>query len=157
MHTAILTATKEYSWDMAHLLSNHEGLCLNLHGHTYKMLVSVAGRTSLVDKREGSPTEGMVVDFKELKEVVNDIIVKKLDHAVVINQNTTDEFERKLGLLASECARKVVFVDYRVTAENMALDFFTQLNDVLQLREASYYVSSIRLYETPTSYAEVSM
>lgn len=147
-----LTATKEYVWDMAHMLAGHRGLCKNLHGHTYKMLVTISRED--VTSASGAD-EGMVMDFKDLKEIVTEVIVDKFDHAVVLNLNTTDEFEKGLISLVKGFNKKAVFVDYRTTAENMAADFFKRIEDGFKCRSARQYtLESVRLYETPTSYAE---
>ena len=70
---------KEFKWEMSHRLPYHQGPCKNLHGHTYKLEVVVKG-----DIRK----DGMLMDFNELKEVVNSSILDLLDHS-----NLNDLFE----------------------------------------------------------------
>lgn len=144
-----ITATKEFKWDMAHMLDGHEGLCKNLHGHTYRMEVTV---TSTKIQTEG-PAEGMICDFKELKEIVNRALISKLDHATMINMYSEDEFEKSLYKLLLQYGKKVIPVEYRPTAENMAGFFLMDLNRYLAKQDKNYRVSQIKLYETPTSYA----
>ncbi|WDC84441.1 6-carboxytetrahydropterin synthase [Caloramator sp. mosi_1] len=53
----MLTVSKEFNFEAAHMLSEHQGDCKNLHGHSYKMIVEVTGDIK----------NGMVIDFKDLK------------------------------------------------------------------------------------------
>lgn len=139
------TVTKEFSFDMAHMLCGHPGLCKNLHGHTYKLLVTAAAN--------GELTNGMVCDFSTLKDVVKERIVNALDHAVMINTNTTDTFELALWDLCKAHGKKHYLVGARPTAENMCHDFYKELNTSLTEIGASFRVTEVKLYETPTSYA----
>ncbi len=63
---------KEYWFEAAHFIYNHPGKCRNLHGHSYKLFVSV----------EGTPdaTTGMIIDFDDLSKVVVDKVIARLDH-----------------------------------------------------------------------------
>ena len=86
---AVITATKEVVFDCAHMLSGHEGLCKNLHGHTYKVQVTVGqvtsgGRDRLIPS---GPSASMVIDFKHLKEALNEVIVEPFDHAFVFDMD----------------------------------------------------------------------
>lgn len=145
------TVTKEFKWDMAHLLEEHSGLCQNLHGHTYKMEVTVT-RVDGGVLPSGS-SKGMIVDFKDLKTIVNSVIVDRFDHATVINEQSDDPFTQDLLKLLTSYGKKVVRVPYRSTAENMAADFFALLQD--QLAARGMRLVRLKLWETPTSYAEV--
>lgn len=146
---SIITATKEFSFDCAHMLSGHEGLCSNVHGHTYKMQVQVRrDRASLC---ESGLSAGMVVDFKDLKQVVNDHIIYHFDHAFVFYKNG-NEVEKAVGHLLLSHGMKVAEVSYRPTAENMAKSFFQILSEAF--RNSPIIIESVRLWETPTSYAE---
>lgn len=62
---------KEFTFDCAHRLPNYKGLCANLHGHTYKMIVSLNGKIK---------EDGMIIDFSVLKQKVNDKVIKLIDH-----------------------------------------------------------------------------
>jgi len=153
MSKVSVTATKEFTWDCAHLLAGHEGLCKNLHGHTYKLLVTV--KRLFEDTIEEGPSKGMVVDFKDLKNYVVDNIVSPLDHSTIIDMSNEDAFEAGLYHLLNNHDKKIFRVWYRPTAENMARDFFFILNNSLETAGANYRVVYLRLYETPTSYAEI--
>lgn len=147
-----VSITKEFSWNMAHLLAGHEGLCENLHGHTYKMQIEVARKTEDVMTSDVS-TKGMVIDFKELKKLVNIKIVEPLDHAFMYWVNSPDLVEQEIGQILIKNGRKVARVNYRTTAEEMAMDFFNILTKELAL--VNIELKSVKIWETPTSFAEV--
>lgn len=151
-----ISVTKEFTWDCAHMLDGHGGLCSNLHGHTYKMEVTAETVGSNLTINEG-PSRGMVLDFKDLKTVVNYVIIDHFDHALVINRSSQDPFEQELNQLTETYSKKVVRLPFRPTAENMAADFLNKLNAYLEHNKLDYKITKIRLYETPTSYAEVTV
>ena len=112
--------SKEFSFDMAHLLDGHDGKCQNLHGHTYKLQVEVAGDL-LVDGAKKS----MVMDFSDLKVVVKKAILDPMDHAFIYDQ--TSERESKIAMLLQELQSKTFGVNFRSTAEEMARFIFHRL------------------------------
>ena len=122
-----ITVTRRFSFDAAHYLPGHEGKCQNLHGHTYQLEVTV-GREELIP---GGSSEGMIIDFGELKTMVHRLVVDPLDH---------------------RCLNELL--PYRPTAENMVSHFFDVLSPVLAGFGAQ--LVRIRLWESPESYAEVS-
>lgn len=66
--------TKDFTFDAAHNLVNYHGKCERLHGHTYRLRVVV----------EGTPdSEGMIIDFIELKAIVKEKILSRLDHSYI--------------------------------------------------------------------------
>jgi 6-pyruvoyltetrahydropterin/6-carboxytetrahydropterin synthase len=134
-----ITATKIFEFASAHSLFCEEGdddmsklvygKCTNLHGHNYTLEVTVS-TSNLID--------GMVINFSKLKEIVNDLIISKLDHKMLNDINKED-------------------TDFPIitTAENMASYIFNKLNNhFYEQNDNSMWVSRIRLYETPTSYVE---
>lgn len=147
----MITATKQFTFDCAHMLSGHEGACKNLHGHTYQLFVTVVRDSDPLITH--GPSDGMVTDFKELKEIINDLIIDKFDHAFVAWRNGNDA-ERALLTLAKHHLLKVVELDFRPTAENMSLFFGTIIHTALP---KGLRVSTIKLYETPTSFAEFNI
>ena len=149
-----IRSTKTFTFAMAHLLSGHKGLCKNLHGHNYKMEVTAVAQSNNAVKEVG-PAEGMVVDFKDLKQFVNKAIVNPLDHATMIWEDSKDPFEHELWALLRKYDKKVVVVAYRPTAENMAADFMSRLNTILNAIEADYRIEKIKLWETDSSYSEI--
>ncbi|OHD55425.1 MAG: 6-carboxytetrahydropterin synthase QueD [Spirochaetes bacterium GWF1_51_8] len=80
-----LFLTKDFKFDAAHSLENYHGKCENLHGHTYKLSVTVKARML--------PENGMIVDFVELSKIVKDNIISKLDHSFIndtVKQSTAE-------------------------------------------------------------------
>lgn len=153
MTNVITMATKEFTWDCAHLLDGHMGLCKNLHGHTYKMQVTLARRAWGVIS--GGPADGMVLDFKHIKDMVKSLIVDPLDHACIVNTESHDEFEQDLHQLLLQHGKKLYLFTGRATAENMAKYFIEVINNELFKRDYDVLAIQLRLYETPTSFADV--
>lgn len=147
-----VSITKEFSWDMAHILAGHEGLCKNLHGHTYKMQIEVTRKSEDVIMSEIN-CKGMVIDFKDLKQLVKDKIVEPLDHAFMYWVNSPEQLEHEIAEILIKNERKVARVNYRPTAEEMAMDFFTTLTKELLLLNLE--LRAVKVWETPTSFAEV--
>lgn len=146
-----VTIVKEFSWDMAHMLAGHDGLCSNLHGHTYRMQVEVSRLDGGVSQKCGS-SQGMVVDFKDLKDIVKSKIIKPMDHCFMYWKDSTDDVEHEIAKLLKKSGKKVVEVSYRPTAEEMALNFFEELSKELENHKLE--LLSVRVWETPESYAE---
>lgn len=69
---ALVSATKIFHFDSAHKLNDYFGACANLHGHTYELHVTVTGNAF---------DNGMVIDFKDLKQIVKENVISKLDHS----------------------------------------------------------------------------
>lgn len=158
----MITATKEFKWSMAHMLDGHLELCKNLHGHNYKMEVTVAMDTAQQDKdnrfelAENGPAKGMVMDFKMLKHIVKDILIDKLDHATMINEHSSDDFEIQLAVLLRQYHKKVYIVPYRPTAENMAKNFLMLLQASPLIEAMGVEVVKVKIYETDSSFAEAT-
>ena len=129
---------------MAHALSNYDGLCRNIHGHSYKMDITLAGQP-LHD--ESSPKNGMVMDFGDLKRLVNEEIISLLDHALVLNAKT----DAKLVEALKQNYEKIVIVDFQPTTENLLNFIADKLKAKLSERVK---LTRIRLRETDTSYAD---
>lgn len=134
---------KEFSFDMAHMLDGHDGKCKNLHGHTYKLQVEIAG-----ELHTDGAKSGMVMDYSDLKAIVKKHILDPMDHAFIYDE--TSERECKVAELLNSLDSKTFALPTRSTAEQMAKYIFDTL-DALGLP-----VSLIRLWETPTSYCEYS-
>ncbi|MDH2997644.1 6-carboxy-5,6,7,8-tetrahydropterin synthase [Pasteurellaceae bacterium LFhippo2] len=132
---------KEFSFDMAHMLDGHDGKCKNLHGHTYTLQVEISGELH----SEGAKS-GMVMDYSDLKAIVKEHILDKMDHAFIYD--LTSEKESKVASLLNDLNSKTFGISARTTAEQMAKYIFDTLTDV------GLPVSLIRLWETPTSYCE---
>ncbi len=136
--------TKKFTIDMAHALYGYDGPCKNIHGHTYHLSVTVYGR---VEQAMDSPKQGMVVDFTDLKAVVKTHIVNVFDHALVLNEEAPYS---KNELIANQF-EKVILTPFQPSCENLLLHFKNRIIDHLP---QSVELCSMRLEETPTSYAE---
>jgi 6-pyruvoyltetrahydropterin/6-carboxytetrahydropterin synthase len=129
---------------MAHVLKDYDGPCKNIHGHSYKLFVTVRG-TPIND--ESSPKKGMVMDFKDLKAIVKTHIVERFDHALVINSSTDPEMIASMR----KHMEKLIVVDYQPTSENLVADFASIIKSHLP---ANVELHNLRLWETATSYSE---
>lgn len=142
---AIIRLTKEFSFEAAHALEGYDGACREIHGHSYRLFVTVKGTPS---RNEEDPKCGMVTDFGVLKRIVNEEIVSRMDHAFVLRRSAAnDALVRALG----ERFERIVRVDYQPTCENMLCDFAARLRVRLP---QGIELHALRLHETATSYAE---
>lgn len=137
--------TKQFTFETGHALYGYDGKCRNVHGHSYKLAVTVIG-TPITDASHVK--FGMVIDFSDLKKIVKEEIVDIFDHATVFNQNTPHV---ELAQELKERGHHVILVDYQPTSENMVIDFATKIKNRLPEGLALY---SLRLQETDSSYAE---
>lgn len=137
--------TKQFTFETGHALYGYDGKCKNVHGHSYKLSVTVIG-TPITDT--DNVKYGMVIDFGDLKKIVKQHIVDVFDHATVFNKNTPHvELANELRSRGHE----VILVDYQPTSENMVIDFAEKIKSYLPHTVELY---SLRLQETETSYAE---
>lgn len=142
---ATIRLTKEFSFEAAHALEGYDGPCREIHGHSYRLFVTVKGRPV---EDPDNPKYGMVMDFGVLKRIVNDEIVSRLDHALVLRA-TPQSAPWREALGRRFC--NIVEVDYQPTCENMLDDFARRIAPHLP---AGVSLHALRLYETATSYAE---
>ena len=132
------TVTKSVKFDAAHILTNHQGLCKNLHGHTYRVDLSVTQQED--DKSD------MVIDFKDLKSVATSVICDRFDHAFVYS--TASEGESEIASVVEKHGMRTVALPFRSTAENLARYFFGELKPLIP------GLSSVKVWETADSCAE---
>lgn len=137
--------TKQFAFETGHALYGYDGKCRNVHGHSYKLSVTVIG-TPITDANHVKL--GMVIDFGDLKKIVNQEIVDKFDHATVFNKNTP---HKELAKELSERGHQIILADYQPTSENMVLDFAEKIKTRLPKGIELY---ALKLQETETSYAE---
>lgn len=134
----MITVTKTIKFDAAHILTNHQGLCKNLHGHTYRVDVSVT---------QGSgDTRDMVIDFKDLKRIASEVVCERFDHAFIYN--TESAGEREIAAVVEKNGMRTVAIPFRSTAENLAKLFFGEL------KERIPGLSAVKVWETADSCAE---
>lgn len=142
----ILRLTKRFTFEMAHALPSYQGKCHNIHGHSYKLFVTVEGAPLHL---QGAPTDGMVLDFHQLKEIVSHHIIEPFDHALVLPR-TPDTDMPKDAL--EGFAAKLIWVDFQPTTENLLLHFARLLNGTIP---TGTRLHSLKLYETESSCAEL--
>jgi len=141
---AKIRVTKEFRWEMAHALWNYDGLCKNIHGHSYILYVTVIGEP-ITDKSDVK--NGMVIDFGDLSRIVKKEIVDVLDHCVVLNKDIPD----KSFLEVEQMYDRLFLADYQPTCENMVVDFADRIKPHLP---SGVELFSVKLYETAKSFAE---
>jgi 6-pyruvoyltetrahydropterin/6-carboxytetrahydropterin synthase len=137
--------TKEFTFETGHALHGYDGKCRNVHGHSYKLSVTVIGNPI----RDPSHVKlGMVIDFGDLKAIVKEEIVDPFDHATVFNKNTS---HIELAQELMDRGHKVILADYQPTSENMVIDFALKIKSRLP---KDIRLHSLRLRETETAFAE---
>lgn len=140
-----IRVTKEFHFDMGHALHGYDGLCKNIHGHSYHLFVTVIGEPIT----DTSNTKlGMVIDFGDLKRIVNQEITDKFDHALVLNESQKDEI---IKVKNSPLFERFHLLPYQPTCENMIADFAQRIKKHLP---ENIELFSLKMYETPTSYSE---
>lgn len=137
-----IRVTKEFRFEGAHALKDYDGKCKHIHGHSYILYVTIMGEP-LDDLN--SAKNGMVMDFSILKQIVNENIVEKLDHALLLR------FDSPLIEELSESYCNIVVTDFQPTCENLVIYIAKLISDRLPEKISLH---SIRLYETATSYVE---
>lgn len=141
----VIRITKDFRFETGHALYGYDGKCKNIHGHNFKLSVTVTG-SPITDKSH--PKYGMVIDFSDLKKIINTEIIDAYDHATVFNKNTPHIEEADF---LSNRGHKILEVDFQPTSEMMVLNFAKiiacKLPDNIKLH-------SLMLQETDTSCAE---
>ena len=137
--------TKEFSFEMAHALYGHDGLCRNIHGHSYHLSVTVKGKP-VHDNSEKK--NGMLLDFGDLKTIVRQSIIDEFDHALVLNAGSPHKKEYKKLAGFSE---KIVLFPTQPTCENMVVYFAEKLSKRLP---DNIKLHCLKLRETSSTYAE---
>ncbi len=137
--------TKQFSFETGHALYGYDGKCRNVHGHSYRLSVTVFGKP-IADNT--NVKFGMVIDFSDLKKIVKEEIVNVFDHATVFNKNTPHvELARELETRG----HNVLLVNYQPTSEMMIIDFAEKIKKRLP---NNIMLHSLKLQETATSFAE---
>ncbi|MBN2775327.1 MAG: 6-carboxytetrahydropterin synthase [Prolixibacteraceae bacterium] len=141
---AHVRVTKRFHFEMAHSLFEYDGLCKNIHGHSYNLEITISGQPL---KNPGHPKDGMILDFTDLKNIVKTNITQRFDHSLMVNSLVPED---QMELLKKTTNRLIV-VDFQPTTENIVTYIAGILQQHLPERVSLY---SIRLYETVTSFAE---
>lgn len=139
---SVVKITKEFRYEGAHALYNYDGKCRFIHGHSYKLYVTVKGSPCTDETMSGY---GMIMDFTELKKIVNDSVIDKFDHALVLREDAP------LSAEIATAYSNVVLVNFQPTCENLISYFADSIKAKLP---KDIELFSLRLYETSTSYVE---
>lgn len=142
---AKIRITKQFTFETAHALYGYDGKCKNVHGHSYKLDVTVIGEP-ITDMSNAKC--GMVIDFGDLKKIVKSEVVDVMDHAILLNKETP---HIKLAEHLKSSGHDVVLVDYQPTSENMVTDFAKRISSKL---DPKLKLFSLKLRETGTAFAE---
>jgi len=137
-----IRVTKEFKFEMAHALLGHDGPCKNIHGHSYQLAVTLKGSPII---HADNPKAGMVVDFSDIKKLVNKVIVSPFDHSLVLNNKVPSSLYDALS------NQKLILLDFQPTCENLLIHFVKALKQVLP---EDVFLHHLLLRETATSYAE---
>ena len=137
--------TKQFSFETGHALYGYDGKCKNVHGHSYRLDVTVIGKPI---EDNSNVKFGMVIDFGDLKKIVKSEIVDVFDHATVFNKNTP---HLELAKELQERGHNVILADYQPTSEMMVIDFAEKIKKHLP---STIHLYSLKLQETATSFAE---
>jgi len=140
-----LQLTRHFTFEMAHALPAYDGKCRNIHGHSYHLSVTVAGTPS---QQAGDSHEGMVMDFHQLQQIVEERILRPFDHSLVLPL-PADGAPHPTGHLGGFAAQ-VVWVPWQPTTENLLLHFARLLQGHLP---APTRLHSLSLAETDRSEA----
>jgi 6-pyruvoyltetrahydropterin/6-carboxytetrahydropterin synthase len=141
---ARIRVTKEFDFEMAHALWNYDGACKNIHGHSYRLFITLIGEPGT---NSNNPKFGMVIDFKDLKQLVKEPVVDFLDHSLVVYREADGEILDTVRTMYE----KVHVFDFQPTCENLVLFIVHTIQPLLPPRLELY---AVKLFETATSYAE---
>ena len=142
MEDSMYQLTCEHSMDAAHFLADHKGKCRNIHGHRWRVLITIKGD----QLKESGCDRGMIVDFAQLKDDVREL-VNFYDHSLIVEKNSLKKETLKLLISEGFCVHQVCF---RPTAEKFAEYFYHEIE------KKGYCVKEAMVYETPNNCATYS-
>lgn len=138
----MISVTKIFRFEMGHAIDNYEGMCKYVHGHSYVLHVTVRKKAN---DSQPIPAPGFVIDFKELKKIVNEKVVKLLDHSLVLSESYIKKHpQRKEG-------QNLLIWPYEPSAENI-LYFIRE--SLIPSFPKDYEINRLKLWETADSFAE---
>jgi len=140
----VIRLTKSFTFEMAHALYNYDGKCKNIHGHSYSLYVVVFGQPLT---ETDHPADGLLIDFSELKQLVNKSVIDIFDHALVLKNG----YQSDLNQALSENFERLIYVDYQPTCENLINDFASKITGALPGGVSLHHLA---LHETTTSFCE---
>ncbi|MEO5908967.1 MAG: 6-carboxytetrahydropterin synthase [Ginsengibacter sp.] len=138
----MISVTKIFNFEMAHALRHYEGPCSNIHGHSYVLHVTVK---SAKGRENELILPGFIIDFKELKDIVNSKVIALLDHKLVLSREYVNSIESNTSF------NNLFQFKTEPTAENLILFISKEL---IALLPPQVSLHSLKLFETSNSYAE---
>ena len=139
----MLTLTKIFHFEMAHAIHGYSGSCKNIHGHSYELHVTVSSATNEADF---IPAPGFLIDFKEIKKLVTELVINRLDHQLVLSQDYV-----KINKKSYSSSENLISFDAEPTAENLLIYIRNLLKKKLP---ENVRLTHLKLFETKDSYAE---
>lgn len=140
--------TRRLEFDAGHRIPDHKSQCRHLHGHRYAIEVTLSGH---IINQSGNASNGMVMDFSDVKTIVNERVVNAWDHAFLVHEGDGTVIE----MLKSIPDHKTVVLPRVPTAENLARIAFDLLDPAFQNIFGSHLrLERVRLYETPNCWAD---
>jgi 6-pyruvoyltetrahydropterin/6-carboxytetrahydropterin synthase len=140
--------TRRLEFDAGHRIPDHRSQCRHMHGHRYALEVTLSGD---IIREDGSPANGMVMDFSEVKAIARTQVVDAWDHAFLVWRSDTPVVQ----FLQSMPGHKTVVLDEVPTAENLARIAFDILDAAYRDTYGNHLrLERLRLYETPNCWAD---
>ena len=138
----MLRLTKIFHFEMAHAIHGYQGACKNIHGHSYELHVTLG---TVEIQKEYIPMPGFIIDFKQIKNLVNTAIIEKFDHSLILSTAYLSDHP------TNNIHDNLIIWEVETSAENILL----YMEDVLNSRLPSdIKLIQIKLYETKDSFAE---
>lgn len=142
--------TRRLEFDAGHRIPNHDSQCQHIHGHRYAIEVTLAGD---IISTEGSPQEGMVMDFSDVKAIAQQHIVSQWDHAFLVYAKD----KLMIDFLATIAGHRTIVLQCVPTAENLARTAFAILRNAFEDRYGNHLrLTRVRIYETPNCWADAT-
>ncbi len=141
-----MIVVKQIEWDMGHRVMNHNSKCNNIHGHRYKVEIALEG--NLITNK-GNSSQGMVIDFGDIKKIAMEHVHDVLDHSFMI----WEKDQLLVKFFNDNPEFKKIVVPFTSTAENIAKWIFDQLDDKFRdTFKTDLRLKWVKLWETPTGY-----
>lgn len=140
--------TRRLEFDAGHRIPNHTSQCKHLHGHRYAIEITLSGD---VITAEGQSSQGMVMDFADVKRIAKALVVDAWDHAFLVYRGD----QAVCGFLATLPEHKTVVLALVPTVENLAQIAFDILDPAYQnIYDNRLRLNQVRIYETPNNWAD---
>ncbi|PIZ77617.1 6-carboxytetrahydropterin synthase QueD [Candidatus Peregrinibacteria bacterium CG_4_10_14_0_2_um_filter_41_8] len=139
--------TKEFTFDAAHYLTNYYGKCEKLHGHTYKLHITIEGEIG---------TNGLILDFVILKKIVKDHVLVKLDHTNINDLLPNPSCELIAKWIWEQLEPLPTLLKEELNNPNLSQEIQKYLTETGPINTKDFSqklrLFKIKLWETPTSY-----